>query len=77
MSLWETLITALTDIGRHKFRSILAALGIIFGVASVEASFRISATTAVSNRDPTRGCPPSVLGVEICCRLQARPVSEM
>lgn len=41
MSLWETLITALTDIGRHKFRSILAALGIIFGVASVEAMLSI------------------------------------
>jgi putative ABC transport system permease protein len=42
MNLFEFLRTALLDLGRHKFRSALAALGIIFGVASVESMMSIS-----------------------------------
>jgi putative ABC transport system permease protein len=42
MSLLEVLRIALLDLALHKFRSALAALGIIFGVASVEAMMSIS-----------------------------------
>jgi putative ABC transport system permease protein len=42
MRLSETLYIALSDLALHKFRSALAALGIIFGVASVEAMVSIS-----------------------------------
>jgi hypothetical protein len=42
MGLLETLRQALVDLALHKFRSALAALGIIFGVASVEAMMSIS-----------------------------------
>jgi len=42
LNLYEFLRTALIDLSRHKFRSALAALGIIFGVASVEGMLSIS-----------------------------------
>jgi putative ABC transport system permease protein len=42
MNLIETLGVALRDLALHKFRSALATLGIIFGVASVEAMVSIS-----------------------------------
>jgi len=42
MTLYETLRIALLDLAMHKFRSALAALGIIIGVASVEAMVSIS-----------------------------------
>jgi putative ABC transport system permease protein len=42
MNLLETLIIALRDLSLHKFRSALASLGIIFGVASVESMVSIS-----------------------------------
>jgi putative ABC transport system permease protein len=42
MKLLQTLEIALRDLALHKFRSALAALGIIFGVASVEAMVSIS-----------------------------------
>ena len=42
MGLLETLRQALVDLALHKFRSALATLGIIFGVASVEAMMSIS-----------------------------------
>jgi putative ABC transport system permease protein len=42
MTLFETLRIALLDLALHKFRSALATLGIIFGVASVEAMVSIS-----------------------------------
>lgn len=42
MRLSETIYIALSDLALHKFRSALAALGIIFGVASVEAMVSIS-----------------------------------
>ena len=42
MKLSQTLNIALKDLALHKFRSFLAALGIIFGVASVEAMVSIS-----------------------------------
>jgi putative ABC transport system permease protein len=38
----QTVNIALKDLALHKFRSFLAALGIIFGVASVEAMVSIS-----------------------------------
>jgi putative ABC transport system permease protein len=41
MSLWQTLLTALRELSMHKFRSALAALGVIFGVASVMAMLSI------------------------------------
>ncbi|HVS71315.1 MAG TPA: ABC transporter permease [Phycisphaerae bacterium] len=52
MTFFETLHIALLDLALHKFRSLLAALGIIFGVASVEAMVSISlgAQTAAVNR---------------------------
>jgi putative ABC transport system permease protein len=39
---FQTVNIALKDLALHKFRSFLAALGIIFGVASVEAMVSIS-----------------------------------
>jgi len=42
MNLLQTLRIALLDLSLHKFRSALATLGIIFGVASVEAMVSIS-----------------------------------
>jgi len=42
MGLLQTLRLALLDLALHKFRSALAALGIIFGVASVVAMISIS-----------------------------------
>ncbi len=42
MMLYETFRIALLDLAMHKFRSALAALGIIIGVASVEAMVSIS-----------------------------------
>jgi putative ABC transport system permease protein len=42
LNLYEFLRTALIDLSRHKFRSALATLGIIFGVASVEGMISIS-----------------------------------
>jgi putative ABC transport system permease protein len=42
MGLLQTLRLALLDLSLHKFRSALAALGIIFGVASVVAMISIS-----------------------------------
>jgi len=42
MNLLEALRTALLDLALHKFRSALATLGIILGVASVEAMVSIS-----------------------------------
>jgi putative ABC transport system permease protein len=42
MNLFEALRTALLDLALHKFRSALATIGIILGVASVEAMVSIS-----------------------------------
>jgi putative ABC transport system permease protein len=42
MTFFETLRVALLDLALHKFRSALTTLGIIFGVASVEAMVSIS-----------------------------------
>ena len=42
MNFVETLVIALRDLSLHKFRSALASLGIIFGVASVESMVSIS-----------------------------------
>ena len=42
MNLLEVIRVALLDLALHKFRSLLAALGIIFGVASVEGMISIS-----------------------------------
>jgi hypothetical protein len=42
MTFMETLRIAIGDLALHKFRSGLATLGIIFGVASVEAMVSIS-----------------------------------
>ncbi len=42
MNLFEALRIALLDLSLHKFRSALATLGIILGVASVEAMVSIS-----------------------------------
>jgi len=42
MNLLEALRTALLDLALHKFRSALATIGIILGVASVEAMVSIS-----------------------------------
>ncbi|HVT81058.1 MAG TPA: ABC transporter permease [Phycisphaerae bacterium] len=42
MNLYETFQIAVRDLAMHKFRSALATLGIIFGVASVEAMVSIS-----------------------------------
>jgi putative ABC transport system permease protein len=42
MKLTDTVRIALGDLALHKFRSALATLGIIFGVASVEAMVSIS-----------------------------------
>jgi putative ABC transport system permease protein len=42
VTFFETLRVALLDLALHKFRSALATLGIIFGVASVEAMVSIS-----------------------------------
>ncbi len=42
MSLWLLLRLALVDLLQHKFRSLLATLGIIFGVASIQAMVSIS-----------------------------------
>jgi putative ABC transport system permease protein len=42
MNLFEALRIALLDLALHKFRSALATLGIILGVASVEAMISIS-----------------------------------
>jgi len=42
MTLYETFRIALLDLALHKFRSALATLGIIIGVASVEAMVSIS-----------------------------------
>jgi putative ABC transport system permease protein len=41
MTFFETLATALRELALHKFRSGLAALGVIFGVASVMAMLSI------------------------------------
>ena len=41
MNFFETLATALRELALHKFRSGLAALGVIFGVASVMAMLSI------------------------------------
>src|SRR5215218_4905885 len=43
MNLRDAIRVALLDLALHKFRSTLATLGIIFGVASVEAMMSISA----------------------------------
>ena len=43
MNLRDAVRVALLDLALHKFRSALATLGIIFGVASVEAMMSISA----------------------------------
>ena len=42
MNFWHTLLTALRDLSSHKFRAALATVGIVFGVASVEAMISIS-----------------------------------
>ena len=42
MNLFEALRIALLDLALHKFRSALATLGIILGVASVMAMVSIS-----------------------------------
>jgi putative ABC transport system permease protein len=42
MMLYETIRMAIFDLAQHKFRSALAALGIIIGVASVEAMVSIT-----------------------------------
>jgi putative ABC transport system permease protein len=42
VNFWQTLLTALRDLSSHKFRAALATIGIIFGVASVEAMISIS-----------------------------------
>ncbi len=42
MSLFQTLLTAWRDLTLHKFRTLLAALGVIFGVSSVVAMLSIS-----------------------------------
>lgn len=42
MSPFQTLLTALRELALHKFRSGLATLGVIFGVASVMAMLSIS-----------------------------------
>jgi putative ABC transport system permease protein len=42
MNIFETLRVALLDLSLHKFRSALATIGIILGVASVEAMISIS-----------------------------------
>src|SRR5205814_7768440 len=42
MNLRDAVRVALLDLALHKFRSALATLGIIFGVASVEAMVSIS-----------------------------------
>jgi putative ABC transport system permease protein len=42
MNFFESIRTAILDLALHKFRSALATLGIIFGVASVEAMISIS-----------------------------------
>src|SRR5437762_8790269 len=42
MNLYHTLLTALRDLSSHKFRSGLATIGIVFGVASVMAMISIS-----------------------------------
>jgi putative ABC transport system permease protein len=42
MNFWQTLLTALRDLSSHKFRAALATVGIVFGVASVEAMISIS-----------------------------------
>jgi putative ABC transport system permease protein len=42
MNFFEALRTALLDLALHKFRSALATIGIILGVASVEAMVSIS-----------------------------------
>src|SRR5687768_4117157 len=42
MNIFEALRTALLDLALHKFRSALATIGIILGVASVEAMVSIS-----------------------------------
>ena len=41
MSLFQTLLTALGELAMHKFRSGLATLGVVFGVASVIAMLSI------------------------------------
>jgi putative ABC transport system permease protein len=43
MNFRDAVRVALLDLALHKFRSALATLGIIFGVASVEAMMSISA----------------------------------
>src|SRR3954451_14911064 len=43
MNYRDAVRVALLDLALHKFRSALATLGIIFGVASVEAMMSISA----------------------------------
>src|SRR5256885_13317664 len=43
MNFGDAVRVALLDLALHKFRSALATLGIIFGVASVEAMMSISA----------------------------------
>ena len=42
MNLYEVVRVALLDLALHKFRSALATIGIIFGVASVMAMISIS-----------------------------------
>src|SRR5688572_7977609 len=42
MSFFEVLRVALLDLALHKFRSALATIGIVFGVASVMAMISIS-----------------------------------
>jgi putative ABC transport system permease protein len=42
MNFYHTLLTALRDLSSHKFRAALATIGIVFGVASVQAMISIS-----------------------------------
>ena len=42
MRLTDTLAAAVVGLSRHRFRSLLATLGIVFGVAAVEAMVSIS-----------------------------------
>ena len=51
MKLWLSLLMGLKEIGAHKFRSILTMGGIMFGVASLLATFALTAGIAHGMRD--------------------------
>jgi putative ABC transport system permease protein len=68
MSLWETLRLAFANLALHKLRSLLAVLGIILGVASIEA---MSSIIEGARRESLRRF--HTLGVDTVSLTSVRP----